>query len=115
MQYNELLYVNKEFENITGYTKEEAIGKNCNFLQNDDKEQKAAANIKEAFLINKKFKSNYETIKKMVHLFYNFSSISPVYDQEDNITHFVGIQKDITQAKKTRSSIIRTSKTSIYG
>ncbi len=112
---NELLYVNKEFENITGYTKEEAIGKNCNFLQNEDREQKAAAKIKDALQKKQKIQVELRNYKKDGTLFYNFASISPVYDKEHNITHFVGIQKDISKQKKQEALLAEQAKLASMG
>jgi len=112
---NELLYVNKEFENITGYTKEEAISKNCNFLQNEDIEQKAVAKIKEALHNKQKIQIELRNYKKDGTLFYNFVSISPVYDKEHNITHFVGIQKDITNQKKQEALLAEQAKLASMG
>ena len=43
-----LVYANKAFEDITGYTQEETIGRNCRFLQGSDRDQEAVAKLKAA-------------------------------------------------------------------
>jgi len=112
---NELIYVNKSFENITGYTKEEAIGKNCKFLQNNDTEQKAVVTIQNALKKREKALVELRNYKKNGTLFYNLMSISPVYDKDHNITHFVGIQKDITEEKKKEANLSEQSKLASMG
>jgi len=112
---NELIYVNNAFETITGYSKEEAIGKNCKFLQNKDTNQKAVKSIKEAIIQKQKIQVELRNYKKDGTLFYNFSSISPVYDKDHNITYFVGIQKDITQEKKQEAMLTEQAKLASMG
>ena len=114
-QENELLYVNKEFETMTGYSKEEALGKNCKFLQNDDKQQRAIVNIKKAIGQKEKIQVELRNYKKDGALFYNLTNISPVYNQENEITHFVGIQKDITNEKKQEALLAEQAKLASMG
>ena len=45
---NPLIYVNKEFENITGYSYDEAVGQNCRFLQGEDRDQPGVDEVREA-------------------------------------------------------------------
>jgi len=112
---NKLLYVNKSFETITGYSKKEVIGRNCSFLQNDDIYQKELYEIKKAIEERKKIQVELRNYKKDGTLFYNLISISPVYNKNKQITHFVGIQKDITQDKKRDASLSEQSKLASMG
>ncbi|MDC0933859.1 PAS domain-containing protein, partial [Arcobacteraceae bacterium] len=112
---HELLYINKSFENMTGYSKEELIGRNCKFLQNDDTKQKPIQDLRDAIKNKVKIQVELRNYKKDGTLFYNLISIAPVYDKNDKITHFVGIQKDITQAKKQDAIITEQSKLASMG
>ena len=112
---NHLIYANKSFENITGYSIEESLGKNCNFLQANDKTQKAIGLIKNALVNKKRIQIELRNYKKDGTLFYNLVSIAPVYDQNRNITHFVGIQKDITAEKKYEATMQEQSKLASMG
>lgn len=112
---NEILYVNKAFENLTGYSKNEAIGKNCRFLQKEDRDQKALSTIKDGIKNNQKIQTEIRNYKKDGTLFYNAVSISPVYDIDKNITHFVGIQKDVTLDKQQELNVIEQAKLASMG
>ena len=112
---NEILYVNKAFENLTGYSKKEAIGKNCRFLQKEDRDQKALLAIKDGIKNNHKVQTEIRNYKKDGTLFYNAVSISPVYDNDKNITHLVGIQKDVTLDKQHELNVIEQAKLASMG
>ena len=114
-QTNELLYVNKEFETMTGYSKEEALGQNCKFLQKDDIQQKAISSIKKAINQQEKVQVELRNYKKDGALFYNLTNISPVYNDDNDITHFVGIQKDITNEKKQEALLAEQAKLASMG
>lgn len=94
-----IIYVNKAFEKITGYTSEEVVGKNCNFLQLDDRQQQEIHTIREALLTHSPCHVEIRNYKKDGSLFWNELSITPVRDLHGETTHFIGIQNDITERK----------------
>lgn len=102
---NPLIYVNKAFEEITGYQKEEILGKNCRFLQANDHNQEGVRTIKNAIKNDRECHVHLRNYKKDGTLFWNEISISPVTDDTGRTTHYVGIQNDITE-RKTREQEI---------
>ena len=94
---NPVVYVNditcKRFE----YTKEEFLGRNCRFLQGEDRNQKNIKAIKDAI---KNCISTTVTVKnysKSGKLIYNQFTISPIFDENNNLKYFLGIQRDVTK------------------
>ncbi|MDF1529482.1 MAG: EAL domain-containing protein [Sedimenticola sp.] len=92
-------YVNHRFELTTGYRQEEVIGSKYNQLRSGQTPIKIydemwstikSGDIWEGELLNR---------KKNGELFWELVSISPVRDKSGAITHFIGIQHDITQRK----------------
>jgi len=112
---NKLLYANEEFSKITGYTKEEVLGKNCKFLQGDDQQIKKINVIKEGIKKRKKIQVELRNYKKDGTLFYNLLSIAPVYSKENQLINFVEIQKDKTNLKKREAHMAEQAKLASMG
>ncbi len=99
---NPLIFVNRGFEEITGYDKSEVLGKNCRFLQKNDINQDAKLIIKDAIKNQKSCEVEIRNYKKDGTLFYNLLVLSPIFDSTGKILYFVGIQNDITTIKQSR-------------
>jgi PAS domain S-box-containing protein len=100
-----LIYVNESFVKMTGYSSEEVLGKNCRFLQGNEKEQHARKIIQEALVSGKPAEVVLKNYTKTGKLFYNRLVLSPVFDVDNKLTHFIGIQNDITQQLLRESEI----------
>lgn len=94
---NPIIYANEGFEKLTGYSKEEVVGKNCRFLQEDDRDQDALDDIRFFISEGKEGHAPIRNYRKDGSLFWNDLNISPIRDSEGEITHFVGIQNDVTE------------------
>ena len=100
-----IVFVNKAFERITGYTKEEVIGQNCRFLQRDDRNQADIVKIRHALKKCQEFKGVLRNYRKDGSRFWNELLISPVRTTDTKVTHFIGIQNDITERKKVEDAL----------
>jgi len=100
-----LIYVNTGFERLTGYCKEEALGRNCRFLQGAKTDPKAIAKLRKAISDGRECTVELVNYKKDGTRFWNRLSITPIRDSNDQITHYVGIQSDITELRKTRAKL----------
>lgn len=109
---NPIIYCNKTFETMTGYTYDEIIGHNCRFLQSQDRSQPEREYIKECIIQEKECKVEIRNYRKNGNLFWNELYISPVKNKDGRITHFIGVQNDITDRKKAEHEL-REEKSSV--
>jgi two-component system sensor histidine kinase/response regulator len=102
---NPIIYVNSAFEHITGYCAQEVLGRNCRFLQGIDREQPALDELRTALREGRECRVVLRNYKKDGTPFWNELSVAPVYDEEEQLANFVGIQTDITGRKRTEREL----------
>jgi len=94
-----IIYANNAFFGMTGYPSDEVLGKNCRFLQNDDRDQEVIATMAQAIQEGQPCQITLRNYKKDGTLFWNELTITPVYNDLDDLTHFIGVQNDVTVRK----------------
>lgn len=97
---NPIVYVNPAFENLTGYSADEVLGRNCRLLQNDDREQPGRAVVSEAIRAGTPCEVLFRNYRKDGQLFWTSLYMFPVTDEAGEITHFAGIQHDVTASRE---------------
>jgi PAS domain S-box-containing protein len=97
---NPIIYANPAFERTTGYRVEDALGRNCRFLQGDDRDQPQVRELREAIEEGREVRTVLRNYRKDGTRFWNELYISPVHDDEGRLTNFIGVQNDITSRKK---------------
>ncbi len=108
-----IIFCNAAFEKLTGYDCEEIIGRNCRFLQGNDRDQKAIDEVREAINKGENCTVALRNYRKDGTPFWNELVLSPVKEDDGTITHFIGIQKDITDRMSGRdASLDRVSQIS---
>lgn len=104
-----LIYANKGFERLTGYAIKDAVGKNCRFLQGKDTEEEPVEKIRQSIRNGHECTVELLNYKKDGTPFWNRLSITPLKNEEGKVTHYVGIQSDITEIKETRKRLERAN------
>ncbi|WP_407303839.1 EAL domain-containing protein [Acinetobacter sp.] len=100
-------YVNPAFESLTGYTKEEILGKNCRFLQGPDTDPETVNQIRHAINQQQEIQVTLKNYRKDGSWFWNQLILGPVFDDKNVCSHFIGIQQDVTQQRANSEYIAR--------
>ncbi|MGK7903368.1 MAG: PAS domain S-box protein [Hormoscilla sp.] len=95
-----IISVNPAFEQTTGYTATEVAGKNCRFLRRNDHEQTELDRLRAAIKARESCTVLLRNYRKDGTLFWNELSMSPIYNDHGTLTHFLGVQNDITSSRR---------------
>ncbi|MGI0480106.1 PAS domain-containing protein [Geminocystis sp. CENA526] len=101
------MLVNPAFEQMTGYQAKEVIGKNCRFLQGNDQNQESLQILRRSLKNHQGCQVIVRNYKKNGDLFWNELNISPIYDVHGNLTHYIGVQNDVTERVNTEQIMKR--------
>ena len=100
-----LIYVNDGFERLTGYSADEVLGLNCKFLQGDDADPDTVQEIRRALAEGVDCTVEILNHRKDGAPFWNRLSITPVRDEEGEVTHFIGVQSDVTARREAEEGL----------
>jgi PAS domain S-box-containing protein len=104
---NPIVYANAAFELITGYEREEILGRNCRFLQGEDREQPEIDRIREAMRDHSPVTVTLRNYRKDGTLFYNRFSVRPLFDRDGKLIYYLGVQYDVTEQIKAKDELAR--------
>lgn len=110
-----VIYANSAFETISGYTAADILGRNMRLLQGADTDREMVATIRSRVAAGAAFRGELANYRKDGRVFRNDLSISPVRDDEKNLTHFVGVQNDVTDYRQLESQFAQSQKMELVG
>jgi len=100
-------YINPKFTEITGYTDEEIIGNTPRLLKSNYHDEEFYIHMWDTLLSGKVWKSEIRNKRKNGTLYWEKQSISPIFNNKKEITHFVGVKEDITELKKLHVNLVK--------
>ena len=95
-------YVNPAFESTTGFSREEALGKNPRILKSGVHDADYYKSLWKTILAGEVFRHTSINRRKNGELFHAEQTITPMKDLDGRVTHFVSVVKDLTAQVKTR-------------
>lgn len=114
-KYGKIIYVNPAFENITGYIKNEAIGRNPNIVKSGFHGsffyEEMWNRLKKGLTWNGYLKNK----SKDGNIYEEEASISPVFDRTGEIQHFVAVKRDVTQERRMEAQLRKAQKLEAIG
>jgi len=102
-----LIYVNRAFERITGFGRQEVMGRNPHFLYGEERDQRGLITIRDAIKNRIEGQAVLRYYRKDGTPFWNELTVAPVFDDKGVVTHFVGIINDITERKQYEEQLER--------
>lgn len=107
---NPIIYANKAFLDLCGYDLDFVLGRNCRFLNEGIRDQEQLEVLREAISKRRGCSVKLKNRKKDGSLFINQLLISPIIDRDGNVSHFIGIQNDITEMSEMESLLMHKSR-----
>ena len=98
-------YVNPAFTRTTGYTLDELRGKTPRILKSGETPAEVYEELWSTILSGKEFQTEFRNRKKDGSFFWATAAIAPVKDEGGAISHFIGIQEDITPLKEAQEKL----------
>lgn len=98
-------YVNRKFTEVSGYSREEAIGRNPRILKSGETPPETYQELWACITGGNTWRGEFHNLRKNGELFWEAASISPVVDANGRITHFVGVKEDITAQRRSEQEL----------
>ncbi|QLH80759.1 PAS domain S-box protein [Halosimplex pelagicum] len=102
-----LVAVNERFEELTGYDESECLGRNCRFLQGEDTDEESVAQLRRAIDAEAEATVELRNYRADGTEFWNRVRLSPVENDDGEVTHYVGFQEDVTERVERQAELDR--------
>lgn len=112
---NPIIFVSAGFERMTGYRAEEVQGQNCRLLQGKDTNPATVAEMRTAIAQQQTCSVEILNYRRDGAPFWNQLTISPVVDDGGELTHFVGVQTDVTARRALEEQFRQAQKMEVLG
>jgi len=110
-----ILYSNPAFTEITGYTREQAVGKNPRFLKSGKQDATFYRNLWDTLLAGKIWHGEMTNHRQDGSLYVQETTIIPVQDDQGVTNHFIAIGLDVTEQRKTDAQLQQAQKMEFVG
>ncbi|WP_196219592.1 PAS domain-containing protein [Halorubrum sp. BV1] len=97
---NPIMYINDWFVELTGYSREEVLGRNCRFLQGKETQEETRAAMRDAIASAEPVTVELRNYRKDGEMFWNRVTITPISGEDGEIERFVGFQQDVTERRE---------------
>ncbi len=110
-----VVFVNRAFEAITGYSADEAIGRSCDLLCGPDPDDDVVEKLKSAINNQQEFRSTLQCFRKDGTPFWNEISTARVKSGSGNVTHIVAVMNDVTDRRRAQQQLLQSERLAAIG
>ncbi|WP_375409121.1 histidine kinase famiy protein [uncultured Methylobacterium sp.] len=112
---NPILFTNRAFSAMTGYTPEEMVGRNCRFLQGPETDQAVVAEIRRAVAERREYAAEILNYRKDGSTYWNGLFIAPIYNAANELVYYFGSQLDVSRRRDAEDALGQTQKMEVLG
>ncbi|WP_201215980.1 histidine kinase famiy protein [Pseudomonas sp. S32] len=112
---NPIIFSNHAFQEMTGYTEGELLGRNCRFLQGKDTDQEVVSAVRRAVELRYDFSTEILNYKKDGSSFWNALFISPIYNDAGDLKYFFASQLDVSRRRDVEEALRQSQKMEALG
>ncbi|KQO87586.1 hybrid sensor histidine kinase/response regulator [Methylorubrum extorquens] len=112
---NPIIFANRAFVRMTGYSAEELIGSNCRFLQGPDTDRDTVSEVRDAIREHREFAAEILNYRKDGSSFWNALFVSPVFNRSGDLVYFFGSQLDVSRRRDAEESLHQAQKMESLG
>lgn len=98
-------YVNRRFQEVTGYPADEVIGRTHTLLRSGEMDDEDYAGLWRTLAAGKKWEGLFLNVRKDGRRYYEHATIIPVQDDDGNEVHYLKIAEDVTERKKSHDML----------
>lgn len=99
------VYVNPAFVRMSGYDEAEILGRNCRFMQGEDRDQEALRTVRETLARQGECEVVLRNYRRDGSLFWNQLTLAPVRNAEGEVTHYIGVSTDLTDRRRHEAEL----------
>jgi PAS domain S-box-containing protein len=110
-----IVYVNRKFTEISGYSSEEVVGQNPRLLKSGKTSADQYRQLWSTIQSGATWRGEYQNRRKNGDLYWASTTIAPVKDERGTITNFVAIQEDVTDTRSLEAQLRQAQKMEAVG
>jgi PAS domain S-box-containing protein len=114
-QDDPIVFVNGAFLDLTGYEREDVMGKNCRLLQGPQTDRKTLDEVRNALKEQRAVAVDVLNYKKDGTPFWNALFIGPIFDQDGTLLYYFSSQMDITERRVSQEAYLQAQKMEAIG